>query len=481
MKLLMLLLIATLLSLYGYTQGDNLLNINTFHEIRLTSLNPNDWNNIVNSYESKVYTALQVTIDGVITDSVGVRIKGNSFYGPAAGDNKYQPYRLKFNEFRSNQKYDGLKQVNLHTHDLTQNFLAYDIFRSAHLICPRTSFAKVYFDNTLLGLYMIVDEVEKIYLTRNFSNNNGNLYKADEKGAYLKWLGSDQNMYNQYKLETNETLNDKTDLVALLNSIHNTPDADLITVISANLNFDNFMKSLAIEMYICKGDAFYDSGHNFYLYHNTANNKFEYMTWDLDVSFTSLRFLDLNFRLPFGDQINNDFITKILTNPGLRNHYYSTVCNLINSSVLNSDRISELIDRTEQFLNSNGCSFSAVSDLSLADIKNFVRNRKNQIEANFNQSNYNCLSTTIQNPRSELEIKIYPTPTSDILNLEHTNNNTFSQCEIFDVAGNKVLDYTLNHTSKAQINVEMLPKGIYFAYIYLDNKTTAFRKIMRFF
>lgn len=463
-----------------FCQGENIFNNSKVHEVRIFSYHTSDWDSIVNRYVPKVYTPMSVKINGAGMDSVGLRIKGNSFDPVSMANKKYQPFRLKFGKFINGQKYDGLKDVNLHSHDLLTNFLGYNVWRTSGLIAPRTSFARLYFDDVFIGLYMFVDEIDKVFLKSYYGNDDGNLYKADGKGANFSWLGSDPDLYEAYALETNTSSNNKSDLIALLNSIYNTPENTLIDSISKYLNLDVFLNSMAIEMYICKRDAFYDSGHNYFLYHNTASRKFEYMPWDLDVSFQTYDPFNLNFISNSG-AINNPFVNKILNNSVFKQKYYSAVCELINSTALNKDRLTSLINNTELFLNANSMSFSNSSGMSINDVKSFVSMRKGQIENNFIGSAFNCRpNSVVENNTAGSLIKVYPNPASSILNIHSGNNLSIIRCELFDILGQKVADYSLqDNVNISRINLSSVVHGFYAVRIYLSNGANLVKKIIK--
>lgn len=439
------------LNVICYGQGENLFDGLKVIDVKITSYTSNTWDTIVSKYYAKEYTPVRIEIDGDVIDSVGIRIKGNSFSPEYMPQERYQAFRLKFGEFRDGQKYDGLKQVNLHNHDLLENLLSYNLFQNSDLICPRTNFAKLWFDNKLIGIYMFVDEYDKTFLKRNYNNNDGNLFKADDKGAYLNWLGHDPNLYAVYELETNEEQNDKTDLINFLYSIHHSSDLQLVDSLKSYLNLDAFMKSLAIEALVCKGDAFYDSGHNYFLYHNSSTNKFEYLPWDMDVSFGFIFYLDFS-------GMHNEFLNKILSNEYLKGKYYSNVCEMINNSIFDIDRLIALIESTENMLQNRELSFeNGKSDVSISHVKEYIRNRKSQILSEFIKYGYDC------NPNSVAEesivFDVYPNPANDFINIEINESVVDEYVDIYNLYGERIFRQFIDKYKN--INISKLDAGVY--------------------
>jgi hypothetical protein len=474
---LTLILPLLLLSLRVFAQGEALLDPSVMHEVKVTTLAKGDWDNIVNRYPMKEYTAVAVEIDGIRMDSVGIRIKGNGFDPGSMGWDKHQPFRLKFSKFRPDQRFEGLKDVNLHTHDLLTNFVGYDIWRTAGIPAPRTSFAKLWIDGEYAGFYMLVDEIEKVFLKRHFGNNDGNLYKADLKGAYLSWLGWDQSAYTAYQPETNEEANDKTDLIALLNAIHNTPESTLTDSIAARLNLSSFLTSLAIEMYICKGDAFYDSGHNYFLYNNEVTGRFEYLPWDLDNAFTSWVDFGINFNAAYSS-IQNPFIERILKNTPLKLRYYAAICSLVNSPAFDDARLVRLIDETETFLGAHGVSFRLAYGMDINDVKSFLSTRKAKILSDFVKYRYACSPSAVEDwPEPVTDIRVFPNPARGAIRINYSDRNPIEWITLMDVTGKVLLTQALSAGGPAIVDVHGYQTGVYYIRIGL-RQGSAVRKVV---
>jgi spore coat protein CotH len=123
--------------------------------------------------------------DGKITlDSVGVRYKGNSSYN-AAGSSPKKPFKIKFNEFISGQKYYGIKILNFSNAygdpTLLREKIAYDI-AAKYMPSPRSTFATITIGSELIGLYTQIEQIDKQFLGRYFTNDSLNLFKASDAG-----------------------------------------------------------------------------------------------------------------------------------------------------------------------------------------------------------------------------------------------------------------------------------------------------------
>jgi hypothetical protein len=56
---------------------------------------------------------------------------------------------------------------------------------------PRTSFVDLWINDTHLGLYTMVEQIDKTFLSDHFADNSGNLYKPEMPAAYLNWTEAD--------------------------------------------------------------------------------------------------------------------------------------------------------------------------------------------------------------------------------------------------------------------------------------------------
>src|SRR5205814_1863505 len=141
-----------------------------------------------------------ITIDGEQLHDVGLRMKGNSSYS-SAEKTLHVPLKIDFNRFSPGQHFHGLATLNLHNnafdHSQMREHLAYQIFREAGLPASRTSYARVFltipgkYDHREIGLYSIVEEVDRDFLKSRFPSTKGLLMKPETISFGLRDLGDD--------------------------------------------------------------------------------------------------------------------------------------------------------------------------------------------------------------------------------------------------------------------------------------------------
>jgi len=115
-------------------------------------------------------------------------LQGNSTYTMSAQGLK-RPLKLDINHFIEGQKLHGLNGLSLGNGvaDVTRirEALAFSIFRAAGVPASRTAFAKVYLtvadkhDKTYVGLYTLIEPVDKTFLKDHFKSDKGMLLKPE--------------------------------------------------------------------------------------------------------------------------------------------------------------------------------------------------------------------------------------------------------------------------------------------------------------
>ena len=81
-------------------------------------------------------------------------------------------------------------------------------------------------------------------------------------------------------------------------------------------------------------------------------------------------------------------------------------------------------------------------------------------------------TTEIDNIDSKVDIKIYPNPVKDYINIE--TNEVIYKSEVYNIAGNLLKS---NNSSSKNIDITTLPIGNYVMKIYLKNKIESIKFI----
>jgi spore coat protein CotH len=267
-------------------QGELIFDDSYVHEVRITFDNVDFWSelsqNYLNNYPDVPYSMASASIDGEVTDSVGIRQKGFASHFGSQGDKKSM--KIDFNHFVDGKKYDGLKKINLNNGfgdpAIQRDKLCYNIMNKSGVDAPRSSYARIYLNNQYWGLYLLVEQVDRTFLKDNFGNSNGNLFK-NVGNSELEWMGQDTSQYQQiFELKTDPNVEAWENFVELMDVLNNTGDGDFKEEISKIFDVDLYLKALAVDVATGNWDSYIEHGRNFYMYQDADSRKFNWIPWD---------------------------------------------------------------------------------------------------------------------------------------------------------------------------------------------------------
>lgn len=278
--------------------GKSFFEKDSVHTVKISFVECNYWDSLTiykkmqDSLEKSYYMQAAVAIDGKTLYSCGVRFKGESSYQFYPG--KKKPFRIKFDRYIKGQDFQGLKEINLNNNfkdpTMIREKIYLDLMKKNKLPAPRATYAKVYINDKYLGLYLLTENIDDVFLKSRFDDDRGNLFQG-EPMADLVYYGNDPSKYYQrYILRNNRTKNDWTDLVKLIKVINDTTstEADYVSKLETAFDIDKCMKAWAINNLLGNIDAynmFYP--HNYFIYHDSLTNKWNWISLDGNYSFAA--------------------------------------------------------------------------------------------------------------------------------------------------------------------------------------------------
>jgi spore coat protein CotH len=158
-----------------------------------------DWEYIQANAMAEEYAQADLWYDGELIPDVAVRPKGNSSLMSAVSSGTARfSLKVDLNFFNSARNLDGVKKLNFNNGFSDPTFirevLGYELFEQMGVPTPRFSFVDLWINDTHLGLYTMVEQIDKTFLSDHFADNTGNLYKPETPAAYLNWTEADVNM-----------------------------------------------------------------------------------------------------------------------------------------------------------------------------------------------------------------------------------------------------------------------------------------------
>ncbi|MEE3373194.1 MAG: CotH kinase family protein [Planctomycetota bacterium] len=240
------------------------------------------------------YGRADVTIDGETIRGVGLRYKGNGSFLVGHYTGKYS-FKVDFNEYREGVSFRGLRKLNLNNEatdpSMMREALSYEIFRAAGVVCSRVNFARVYLtvgggqQREPKGLYTIVEQVDKRFLKDRFGDATGLLLKPSTFGVF-RYLGEDWSKYEvAYVPKNTPTEAQQQRVIAFAKLLHQGNDGEFEATVEEYLDVDQFLRFLAINVLLSNLDSFLGGTQNYYVYLDTGSNRFQFLPWDMDISF----------------------------------------------------------------------------------------------------------------------------------------------------------------------------------------------------
>ena len=218
-------------------------------------------------------------------DSIGFRLRGNTSRNAAK-----KSFKIDFNHFISGRDFYDVEKLNLNGEhndpSIIRSKLCWDFYQNIGMASSRASHAVLYINEEYFGLYISIEHIDDRFLSKNFENDNGNLWKCIWP-ADLTYRGNDPEDYHPYysetrpyDLKTNENQYDYTKLARMIRIIHNTPDSlDMVLDIKTTLQY------FAMNILTGSWDDYRFLRNNFYLYHNPDNDLIHWIPYDYDNSF----------------------------------------------------------------------------------------------------------------------------------------------------------------------------------------------------
>jgi spore coat protein CotH len=308
---------------------------------------PEDFESLENRARS--YVPATFRHGDIVLHDVGVRLKGNFTFRRI--DQK-PSFKIKFDKYVRGQRFHGLRRMTLHNSIVDYSFMAerlgYSVFRNAGLPAPRVNNAEVHVNGQLYGLYVNVETIDKIFLKRWFASNDGNLYEMEDS---VSWTPGNEDAFD---LETNEELNDRSDLEALLAAVTEARDESLLEDVAHILDPELFLRYCAIEGIVNQWDGFaYNAWlrpNNYRLYHRPSTGTFVLLPWSMDNSLKINRtrmYLDLYTTTRYilesclGSESCKAEYERVLADEAAR---FESM-NLVDTAHGIHDQIAELVDR----------------------------------------------------------------------------------------------------------------------------------------
>jgi hypothetical protein len=233
-----------------------------------------------------------IDIDGTELRDVAVRFKGYSSYSTGRIKN---PFNIDLNAVRAGQDYQGFNKIKLSNVFQDPSFLrevlTYEIARN-YMPASRAAYANVWVNDTLLGLYNVVEDVGRDFVHEHFGTRDGSFFKGNpptvdltgENCSLSDAPGADSAAY--YGIYSIQSDHGWGHLLELIDALNHHPER-----IDSVLNVDRALWMHALNYALINFDSYVGYAQNYYLYRD-ADGLWNTIPWDMNMSFGAFRLSD---------------------------------------------------------------------------------------------------------------------------------------------------------------------------------------------
>jgi putative membrane-bound dehydrogenase-like protein len=272
--------------------------------------------------------------DGETYKKVGIRYAGDITYFVSAQGLK-RPLKIEFDRFGA-QPFHGLTLLQLHAMPMdpakSREVLAFSVFRAAGVPAPRTAFAEVSltvpgkYEREYLGLYAVVENVDKRFLADRFGTDKGLLMRPFQVRSVDHFGDTWERYRSQYRPLSEPTKEEAKRVIEFAKLVNQAGDAEFAKQIDSYLDVDEFLRFLAANALTANLESSFALGHNYHLYLHPTTNKFVFLPGDLEFSLanfllmgTADQLMDLSLTHPYPGE--NKLVERLLASKDVSEKY----------------------------------------------------------------------------------------------------------------------------------------------------------------
>ena len=212
--------------------------------------------------------------------TVGIRLKGEGSFQGLEGR---ASFKVKFNELVKKQTFLGLKKMTLNNlaqdPSMVHEALAYEAFRAAGIVAPRTGFASVRLNGEDFGIHLNLETMDAVALEKHYG-----VFEDPPQHLYEGGVDADVDQAGLAEFEVDEGDDeDIADLEALADAYAAEEPQSFLERMAPVADLEQMTRMWAVEKYIAHWDGYaaVAGAKNFYLY-SGPDGVFEMLPWGTD-------------------------------------------------------------------------------------------------------------------------------------------------------------------------------------------------------
>ncbi len=240
------------------------------------------------------YSHADLDFEGRQFKDVAVRYKGNGTYMQSRGALK-RSLKIDLKKYSQGRKLGGMTKLNLHSNVTDASWmnepLSHTLYRDAGVPAPHTAYARLFvtvpgvYARQYVGLYSLVEEVDKHFAGRYLGGAEGALFKPVTP-ALFEDLGDTWPAYNQtYDPKTSLTARQSARVIEFAKFVSYADDTQFAARVGTYIDLQEFARYMAVMVWLSDLDGLLGPGQNFYMYLHPKTGLFQFIAWDQDHSF----------------------------------------------------------------------------------------------------------------------------------------------------------------------------------------------------
>lgn len=235
-----------------------------------------------------------MTVDGVTIPGVGVHFRGaSSYFGVPRGTKR--SLNISVDHTDPKARLGGQNTLNLLNSNGDASMMStvlYSSLAASHLAVPRANHVQVVVNGECWGVYVNVEQFNKVFVTRCWPDFKGDGARWKVSGAPGATSGLDDRgtelapYRERYDLKTKDREEDWDALITLCRTLSNTPIDELQAKLEPMLDLDGVLWFLALDIATANSDGYWTRASDYSLYRD-PKGIFHVIPHDMNEAFKS--------------------------------------------------------------------------------------------------------------------------------------------------------------------------------------------------
>jgi spore coat protein CotH len=270
---------------------EQLFDPSVLHEFRIF-INSRDLALLREHYTENTQYPADLHWGSVRVPNVAIRSRGFGTRSPSK-----LGLQIDFAHYASSQRFAGLKSLVLKNllqdPSMLREPLAMAMFGRMGEPAPREAFCRLYINGIYEGLYVLVEDIDELFLQRTLGSRSGYLFEFHRSAGRFngEYLGDALARYRPlfeartHRLESDAALYGP--IADLFRAVAEDADLAWHPDVTRHLDLEQFMTHVAIESFVSENDGIlgHTGMNNFYLYRESSSSPHRLVVWDKDNSF----------------------------------------------------------------------------------------------------------------------------------------------------------------------------------------------------